>query len=316
MNFTDHFGTHHFAGLVLGTVIGFAASPPVIAQDVFKIANLSPLSGPAAPFGIGVNRGIELAAEDIGVFTVAGKRYKVELAQFDTGLDPGKTVAALNRAILNDGIKYGFILGAGVHGPILPIIRQNGFFDIFMGAAGKTVTNAENPTVFRFMASSDQLYYTFTPELYKKLNVKRVAFLGPNDDLGRADVRVLKEIIEKRMKADGVSFVGEELFDRSSKDFAPALLRILQNKPDAIDTSAAPTGTMGLIAKQARELGYKGYFFASTAVLEAKQLVDIAGAGADNIVAYRVWAQPPTKLYQDLADRHQKKYGEATLGTV
>ena len=259
------------------------------AQESFKIGNLSPLSGPAAAFGIGINRGIELAAEDVGTFQVAGKPYKLEVVPYDTSLDPGKTVAALNRAVLNDNVKYGFILGAAVHGAVLPIIRQNGFFDIFMGAAGKEVTNAENPTVFRFMASSDQLYYTFTPEIYKKLNIKRVAFMGPNNDLGRSDVKVLKEIAT-RLKGQGVEFVGEELVELNAKDFQASLLRLLAKNPDVIDTNASPTGTVGLIAKQARELGYKGYFISSTAVLEAKALVNVAGKGADNIVAYRIWS--------------------------
>lgn len=292
-----------------------ALTSPAQAQESFKIGNLSPLSGPAAAFGIGINRGIELAAEDVGTFQVAGKPYKLEVVPYDTSLDPGKTVAALNRAVLNDNVKYGFILGAAVHGAVLPIIRQNGFFDIFMGAAGKEVTNAENPTVFRFMASSDQLYYTFTPEIYKKLNIKRVAFMGPNNDLGRSDVKVLKEIAT-RLKGQGVEFVGEELVELNAKDFQASLLRLLAKNPDVIDTNASPTGTVGLIAKQARELGYKGYFISSTAVLEAKALVNVAGKGADNIVAYRIWSGAPTKLYDQIAERHQAKYKEATLGTV
>ena len=292
-----------------------ALTTPTMAQESFKIGNLSPLSGPAAAFGIGINRGIELAAEDVGTFQVAGKPYKLEVVPYDTSLDPGKTVAALNRAVLNDNVKYGFILGAAVHGAVLPIIRQNGFFDIFMGAAGKEVTNAENPTVFRFMASSDQLYYTFTPEIYKKLNIKRVAFMGPNNDLGRSDVKVLKEIAA-RLKGQGVEFVGEELVELNAKDFQASLLRLLAKNPDVIDTNASPTGTVGLIAKQARELGYKGYFISSTAVLEAKALVNVAGKGADNIVAYRIWSTAPTKLYDQIAERHMAKYKEATLGTV
>ncbi len=292
-----------------------ALTTPTMAQESFKIGNLSPLSGPAAAFGIGINRGIELAAEDVGTFQVAGKPYKLEVVPYDTSLDPGKTVAALNRAVLNDNVKYGFILGAAVHGAVLPIIRQNGFFDIFMGAAGKEVTNAENPTVFRFMASSDQLYYTFTPEIYKKLNIKRVAFMGPNNDLGRSDVKVLKEIAA-RLKGQGVEFVGEELVELNAKDFQASLLRLLAKNPDVIDTNASPTGTVGLIAKQARELGYKGYFISSTAVLEAKALVNVAGKGADNIVAYRIWSGAPTKLYDQIAERHMAKYKEATLGTV
>jgi branched-chain amino acid transport system substrate-binding protein len=292
-----------------------ALTTPTMAQESFKIGNLSPLSGPAAAFGIGINRGIELAAEDVGTFQVAGKPYKLEVVPYDTSLDPGKTVAALNRAVLNDNVKYGFILGAAVHGAVLPIIRQNGFFDIFMGAAGKEVTNAENPTVFRFMASSDQLNYTFTPEIYKKLNIKRVAFMGPNNDLGRSDVKVLKEIAA-RLKGQGVEFVGEELVELNAKDFQASLLRLLAKNPDVIDTNASPTGTVGLIAKQARELGYKGYFISSTAVLEAKALVNVAGKGADNIVAYRIWSAAPTKLYDQIAERHMAKYKEATLGTV
>ena len=292
-----------------------ALTTSTMAQESFKIGNLSPLSGPAAAFGIGINRGIELAAEDVGTFQVAGKPYKLEVVPYDTSLDPGKTVAALNRAVLNDNVKYGFILGAAVHGAVLPIIRQNGFFDIFMGAAGKEVTNAENPTVFRFMASSDQLYYTFTPEIYKKLNIKRVAVMGPNNDVGRSDVKVLKEIAA-RLKGQGVEFVGEELVELNAKDFQASLLRLLAKNPDVIDTNASPTGTVGLIAKQARELGYKGYFISSTAVLEAKALVNVAGKGADNIVAYRIWSAAPTKLYDQIAERHMAKYKEATLGTV
>ncbi|HEY9400458.1 MAG TPA: ABC transporter substrate-binding protein [Luteimonas sp.] len=296
---------------LVGLGIGFAAASAV-AQETFKMANLSAMSGPAAAFGIGINRGMELAADDIGTFTVAGKPYKLQVVPYDTGFDPGRTVAGLNRAVLNDNIKYGVILGAAVHGAVLPIIRQNGFFDIFIGGAGKDITNPENPTVFRFMASSDQLYYTFTPAIYQKLGIKRVAFIGPNNDLGRADVRVLKEMAGK-LKGQGVEFVGEELVEINAKDFQATLLRLLAKNPDAIDTNAAPTGTVGLIAKQARELGYKGYFISSTAVLEAKALVDIAGKGADNIVAYRIWAKPPTKLYEEVAARNLKKYNEPPL---
>jgi branched-chain amino acid transport system substrate-binding protein len=301
--------------LALGLAVSLAVPLSATAQKSFKVASLSPLSGPAAAFGIGVNRGIELAAEDIGTFAVAGDRFKVELVPFDTVYDPAKTVAALNRAILNDGIRCGFILGAGVHAPLLPIIRQNQFLDIFLGAAGKTVTNPDNPTVFRFRASSDQLYHTFTAAVYTKLGIKRAASLVPNDDLGRFDAGTLREIVQAQMKGK-VEYVGAEFFERGAKDFQPALLRLLAQKPDVIDTNASPTGTVALIAKQARELGYQSYFVSSTAVLEAKPIVDIAGKGADNVIAYRIWAEPTPPLYKELADRHQKKYNEPALGII
>src|SRR5215467_6490995 len=97
-------------------------SSPALAQKAFKIGAIVPVSGPAAAFGLGVQRGLELAAEDIGVFQVANEKYKVEVPVYDTAYNPAQTVAALNRAIYNDAVKYGVIIGAGVHPPILPII--------------------------------------------------------------------------------------------------------------------------------------------------------------------------------------------------
>jgi len=303
------------AVLVALAVVSAGAPDSAHAQKAFKIAAIVPVSGPAAAFGLGCQRGLEMAAEDIGVFTVAGEKYKVEIVTYDTVYAPDKTVAAINRAVYNDNVKYGVIIGAGVHPPILPIIRETGFLDFAFAAAGKQVTNPENPTVFRIMASSDQLYQTYAVAIAEKLGAKRIAFLGPNDELGKNDAKAIKAEAEK-MKAKGVSFVGDEYYERGARDFGPALLRLIAQKPDIIDTDGSPTGSIALIAKQARELGYNGYFVNTTAVLEAKAISDIAGKAGENIIALRIWANPPTKLYSELAERHQKKYGEAAPGTL
>jgi branched-chain amino acid transport system substrate-binding protein len=302
-----------FAVVALSVVVG--SPPSAHAQKPLKMGAIVPVSGPAAAFGLGVQRGMEFAAEDIGVFTVAGDKYKLEVVTYDTVYDPGKTVAAMNRAVYNDGVKYGVIIGAGVHPPILPIIRETGFLDLAFAAAGRQITNGENPTVFRIMASSDQLYQTHLQPIIERLNVKRVATLGPNDELGKNDAKVVRVQVEA-MKAKGVQLVAEEYYERGAKDFGPALLRLIAHKPDFIETDGSPTGSIALIAKQARELGFTGYFLNSTAVLEAKAISDIAGKAGDNIIALRIWAKPPTQLYAQLADRHQKKYGEAAPGTM
>jgi branched-chain amino acid transport system substrate-binding protein len=300
--------------LLLALVVLLAFADVAHAQKAFKIAAIVPVSGPAAAFGLGVQRGLEMAAEDVGVFTVGADKYKMEVVTYDTVYAPDKTVAAINRAVYNDSVKYGVIIGAGVHPPILPIVRETGFLDFAFAAAGKTITNAENPTVFRIMASSDQLYQNFAVSIAEKLNAKRVAFFGPNDELGKNDAKALKAELEK-IKGK-VTFAGEEYYERGARDFGPALLRLIAQKPDIIDTSGSPTGSVALIAKQARELGYTGYFVNPTAVLEAKAIADIAGKAGDNIIAARIWANPPTKLYSELAERHQKKYGEAAPGTL
>ena len=308
---------HGLVLLVVLACLAVVAGAPdgAHAQKPFKIAAIVPVSGPAAAFGLGCQRGLELAAEDVGVFTVGSEKYKMEVVTYDTVYAPDKTVAAINRAVYNDNVKYGVIIGAGVHPPILPIIRETGFLDFAFAAAGKQITNPENPTAFRIMASSDQLYQTYAVSIAEKLNAKRIAFLGPNDELGKNDAKAIKAEVEK-LKGKGVSFVGDEYYERGARDFGPALLRLIAQKPDIIDTDGSPTGSIALIAKQARELGYNGYFVNSTAVLEAKAIADIAGKAGDNIIALRIWANPPTKLYTELAERHQKKWGEAAPGTL
>src|SRR5262249_31730642 len=92
---------------------GLALPPDAHAQKTFKMGAIVPVSGPAAAFGLGVQRGMEFAAEDIGTLTVGGDKYKIEVVTYDTVYDPGKTVAAMNRAVYNDGVKYGIIIGAG-----------------------------------------------------------------------------------------------------------------------------------------------------------------------------------------------------------
>ena len=209
---------------VAALIAGLLLPPAAHAQKAFKMGAIVPVSGPAAAFGLGVQRGMELAAEDVGTMTVGADKYKIEVAAYDTVYDPGKTVAAMNRAVYNDGVKYGIIIGAGVHPPILPIIRETGFLDLAFAAAGRQITNSENPTVFRIMASSDQLYQTYLVSVVEKIGAKRVAFLGPNDELGKNDGKLVKAQVET-MKGKGVQFVAEEYYERGAKDFGPALLR-------------------------------------------------------------------------------------------
>src|SRR5260370_7472910 len=144
-----------FAVVALSVVVG--SPPSAHAQKPLKMGAIVPVSGPAAAFGLGVQRGMEFAAEDIGVFTVAGEKYKLEVVTYDTVYDPGKTVAAMNRAVYNDGVKYGVIIGAGVHPPILPIIRETGFLDLAFAAAGRQIPNRANPTLFPLISPSSHL---------------------------------------------------------------------------------------------------------------------------------------------------------------
>jgi len=60
----------------------------------------------------------------------------------------------------------------------------------------------------------------------------------------------------------GYQVVGKEFFEAQHDGLQSHPVRMLAQKPDAISVMASPAGSVGLIVKQARELGFKGRFVA------------------------------------------------------
>jgi branched-chain amino acid transport system substrate-binding protein len=285
--------------------MGFSSAENV---KVLKIANISAMSGQAASWGVGGSRALHMASEDVGTFTVGGQSYKWEVVDYDHGYNPATAVSALNRAIFTDGIRYGWIQGSGVHPALLPLLKENYFLDFGMMGAGKNLTNPDNPTVFRSMASSDEILMTFFEDIYKIYKVDSIGVIVPNDEMGRSDAEIWRNL--HREKKPDIKILGEEYYERGTTDFYPALKRILVKKPGMLFTNAAPTGTIALIAKQARELGFNGIINDATSVLEADVLWNTAGKASDGILAARMWPEPPTRTYVELERRYKEKYKE------
>src|SRR2546423_13232121 len=101
------------------TVAGLVAVGPGItrAQDVVKFGVSTPLSGPAAPWGIPHKNATELIFDEInaqGGLEVGGKKYKLEVVAYDHKYVIAEGVATVNRLISKDDVKYLSILGGAV----------------------------------------------------------------------------------------------------------------------------------------------------------------------------------------------------------
>ncbi len=87
------------------------------------------------------------------------------------------------------------------------------------------------------------------------------------------------------------------------------LLRILAQKPDIISVNAAPAGSVGLIIKQARELGFKGRF---VHIGQVDTSVVAGIAGKENVEGMWVHGYVETPLPEAVKswkERYTKKYG-------
>src|SRR5262249_34371131 len=86
---------------------------PSHAADVIKFGISTPLSGPAAPWGIPHKNATELIFDEInaqGGLDVGGKKYKLEVVAYDHKYVIAEGVATVNRLIAKDGVKYISIL--------------------------------------------------------------------------------------------------------------------------------------------------------------------------------------------------------------
>src|ERR1700752_188310 len=104
----------NWAALLGAAALMAGSTGPSLAADVIKFGISTPLSGPAAPWGIPHKQATELIFEEVnaqGGLDVGGKKYKLEVVSYDHKYVIAEGVATVNRLISKDGVKYISILG-------------------------------------------------------------------------------------------------------------------------------------------------------------------------------------------------------------
>jgi len=308
--------------LFVGMLMAISSPVPGSAQAPSKsytIYFVEPMSGPAAKWGVATVRGMEMWVEDVnakGGLNVGGERYKLLTKTYDTAYSPPEALTAIRKAAA-DGAKYVHTIGAGPLPAMLPVINEKKIICFGSIALGKELTNPQNPTVYRWMPGSFTNYSKMGKLIYAGLQSKRIATIFPNDELGRREAVVIKDVI-KEAKI-GAEVVASELYERGTVDFTPILTRVLVQKPDMIETDSAHPETLAVIMKQAAEFGYKGWHsnVAGTVALDA--LVKITGLEtASRLIVIRSWDRdvPPSKEYVKFLDDYQKRWGEEPFGGI
>ena len=92
------------ATLAIGVGLTTAAS-----AETLKIGIIGPLTGAAAPWGQANAEGAKLYAKrynDAGGLDIGGKKYQIEIISYDDQYSTPGAVAAYNRLVNQDGVKY------------------------------------------------------------------------------------------------------------------------------------------------------------------------------------------------------------------
>jgi branched-chain amino acid transport system substrate-binding protein len=289
----------------MGMTVGINA---VYADEEVRFGILTAISGPAAPWGIIDSRAMSLNAEMInerGGFKVKGETYKWKTIIYDQKYIPAEAVKALNRAIYNDKVSYVAVMGGSPLLACIPLLKTNNMLSMNDAAGGKAVTNPDNPLVFRFNPGIEAYYAVGLKHLKENHGIKTVASINPDDETGRSAAEAIKYVNRKGNL--GLDIMPSEYFERGSKDFSAILTKIIAKNPDVLETGMTDPTTQTLVAKQARELGFKGNIYLVW-YPEPALLQKIAGPFAEGIFLGGSPAEPMTEEAKRLYAQFLKKY--------
>jgi branched-chain amino acid transport system substrate-binding protein len=309
MNMTKKLIVSLVLALLVASFFGFSDSARA-ASGVWKFGVSDLLSGPAAPWGRGRVGAYKLAVETInqkGGFTVAGKQYKVELIVYDNKYNLAEAGSIHNRLIFRDKVKYLEIAGTSLVMATLPIAERNGVLSLVSAYGGNKVTNKENYLTFRILATADDAARATYPWMKKNWpEVKTVAFINPNDELGRET----EGLLGTTCKSVGVKLVVSEFYERGTTDFSSIVTRILLKKPDMIDTGVSPPGDQALVVKEAAAQGFKGKFHFPTQP-DPAIMVPVAGKNAlEGALGANTLTEMITPELKEFRDRYVARFGE------
>jgi len=298
----------HWSMLLIAAVLMAVRPGGAGAADVIKFGVATPLSGPAAPWGIPHKGATELIFDEInaqGGLEVGGKKYKLEVVAYDHKYVIAEGVATVNRLISKDGVHFISVLGGTVVKAIEETVNETRTLNLPLAYADGLVS-PKNPYTFHSFPSPPETITFWNWIKQNHPNIKRVASITPNDDTGWWSLKVETNYVAKL----GYEVVAREFFERPVTDFNPLLLRVLAQKPDIISVLAAPAGSVGLIIKQARVLGFKGRFIH----LGQMDTSVVAGiAGKENMEGTWVHGYVQTPLPEKIKSwqaRYTKKHGE------
>ncbi len=232
--------------------LALALGGQAMAQEqVVKIGQTGPLSGPNAFAGKDNENGVRLAIEELNAkkLQVAGKTLRFELQSEDDQCDP-KSGVSVAQKLVDGGVK--FVMGPYCSGVAIPASRVYSDGGTMMSTVGTNpkVTDGGYSNVFRIIAGDNQIGSSMAIYAADVLKAKTAAVIDDRTAFGQG---VAAEFI-KEAKAKGLSIVGQEYTTDKATDFSAILTNIKAKKPDVMfyggyAPQAAP------MARQMKQLG-------------------------------------------------------------
>jgi len=271
-----------------------------------KIGGVGPLTGEAATFGAATKNGYDLAVGEWNAKGgVLGKQVKMTFAD-DKG-DPAEGATVFTKLIEQDK-------SVAIVGTVMSKVSLAGAPICQNAKIPMIATSSTNPKVtlvgdYIFRACFiDPFQGTVGAKfVFDDLKAKKAACLF---DVGNDYTKGLSEFFKAKYTALGGQVVGYEGHATGTTDFKAQLTKILAAGPEVLYVSDY-YNDVALIAKQARELGFKGPLVGGDG-WDSPKLVEVGGSAVEGCFFTNHYSQDDVApMVQAFVKSYTAKYGSA-----
>jgi len=278
------------------------------ATKTLTIGVLMPFSGDGALWGKTELASIEVACEQInaaGGVKAGNDTYMLATKAYDHQWDPAVAATTARKAV-QDGIRY-IVSWSGPEVLAENAAERGTTVLTFVTAPDMICQGTKHPNNFMswfYYPDSMTVLYTYAHDTYPEY--KTVVAIVTDDSEGLQEAKDIKKYVEPIgfEVLDPVTITGDET------DYYPVLTPLLKKGVDIIDVGSPGPEDVGLIIKQARELGYKGTF----AMADAPNIAEYADIAGWDAVEGFLGSPEYSQLTTEKGKAWQQAYKEKTKG--
>lgn len=245
------------ASKILATVLCAAVFSGTAGAQSVTLGYSGPLSGGGALYGKNALSGIEMAVEEFnakGGYPICGKQYRFEVVALDDKYSPSETAINAKRLVQQHKTPIVFTPHSG--GTFsMQVFNEQEKFIIASYTSIPEVSERGNRLTVRIPPNFKTYIEPFSKYTMNRFGPK-VGIAGANHTYAK----MWTEAFIEGWKKLGGTVVAENSMDYNrDTDFYSGVSRVLAAKPDVLFIGG-PSEPTALVAKQARELGFKGGF--------------------------------------------------------
>src|SRR5215510_11592825 len=228
------------------------AKPAVAQKSPIQIGYLPALTGPSSSTGVGINRGVQLAVQEINSAGGIDGR-QLELISRDTQSDPTKAVNGA--AELTRGHKVSVVFGpinSGEALAVVPLLARANVPQLHPCWVDSLADPKKYPMCFRNGPTNQQIGGAANRYVVEVLKKKKVALISDTTGYGTASVVAYAPML----KQIGADIVYQAHVDAANPDVKPEVLRMQAAGAEAIMPWSVNAGFLSRIINTRGQLAW------------------------------------------------------------